>query len=180
MRWIRWIGSAILTGACALSVVLYLVSAGQYMALHDGPLWIRSHLVTLHDGCLTWWQTPGNPNFKYNFESWRLLIASMLGLVLLWRPRTVRELAEPDRVGALVIVVNSVACAVGSGTAWAAVLLLDVLAFITVVRWLAFLSGRAIRRRRSPPGFCRCGYDLRATPDRCPECGAVPSRDTPI
>jgi hypothetical protein len=47
--------------------------------------------------------------------------------------------------------------------------------------WLILLAPLRISRARpyfrQMSGCCfTCGYDLRATPDRCPECGMVPSK----
>jgi hypothetical protein len=49
-----------------------------------------------------------------------------------------------------------------------------VLALLPAARGTSLLRRHLRTRRRRRLGHCRrCGYDLRATPQRCPECGAV-------
>ena len=51
------------------------------------------------------------------------------------------------------------------------------LALLTGILPTAWAVGRWRRRRTIAAGCCpNCGYDLRATPEKCPECGAVRSQ----
>jgi hypothetical protein len=42
---------------------------------------------------------------------------------------------------------------------------------------ILLLNKQRIAEKRARTGFCfKCGYDLRATPARCPECGLIPAK----
>jgi hypothetical protein len=58
---------------------------------------------------------------------------------------------------------------------WIPYWLLAILFAVSPAWWLIVTRRRRIQKQRRLNGQCiRCGYDLRATPDRCPECGAEP------
>ena len=51
-----------------------------------------------------------------------------------------------------------------------------VLALLGVAKWAADVPKRLQVQHRQRRGLCaECGYDLRATPGRCPECGTIPA-----
>jgi hypothetical protein len=62
--------------------------------------------------------------------------------------------------------------------AWAWVMPYWIVAAAPLITSLALLYRRQarIRKKRDPRSCQLCGYDLRATPERCPECGAIPAK----
>lgn len=56
---------------------------------------------------------------------------------------------------------------------WAATAIFAALPAVRLVNWLR-------SRKRANSGLCvKCGYDLRASPERCPECGAITPANPP-
>jgi hypothetical protein len=76
-----------------------------------------------------------------------------------------------DNIGRLTVPTGNI---VWSGRSWHLVLPYWLLATLTGLLPFSWLTLWRRRLKRLGSGRCRaCGYDLRATPDRCPECGAT-------
>ena len=143
--------------SAALSLVLFIATAALWARTIWRPMYILVRPVTL-------------------LERGYLIYANegRLALMVLWvgsgekRQENEHELAGFRVVRRSEIVVGQNSTAV-EAPFWFLVIISGALP-----SWWALNARRRRRLRRLEGGRCvKCGYDLRATPDRCPECGAA-------
>ena len=168
------LGRIVLNGLTVLSLILALGVAGSWVRSYwrydivqcnanDGrsTRWIEASNARFHCGTqrlgmtILYWKIHPGFNYRVNaaYDDGPGLENGFLGFRWGHRVRLPRTIARTE-------------VAVPHAYVFALFAALPALRFY---RWFR-------RVRRVLPGHClKCGYDLRATPDRCPECGTMPT-----
>ena len=150
-RGLLHLASALSLLLCAATVAVWVRGDRRYV---DTRLFGSHPEIIVRDGVLVWL----NGGIVFDIELWRILgglIVISVALVL-WR-----QLHTTVGIAVLAGLIHLAACGLAPPLAFPVVFLFDVL-----------MIAISIPRRKPRAGLCQtCGYDLRATPDRCPECG---------
>jgi hypothetical protein len=165
LGYVRRLGRIPLTALTALSLILFAATVALWVRSYwtADQFWPRGYLVVSEAGAIYAIRTTIDGERGPPF--WETVEAGKLGVIeheageRVRRTRPLRFIRQPSPSPTpiwLVIVAD-----------WFLVVLLAALPSYRIVR----------RLRRPPPGRCAdCGDDLRATPERCPECGTATSR----
>jgi hypothetical protein len=164
----------VLNAATILSTLLCVGVVVLWVRSHRGPLTYSTntfgnpHRIEWHDGLVALYNLGERPMTSDEYLTWMLRTQEIKPgeEVLIVRPGARPTPPPPPMMRG--------EREVGSMPA----LWLSAAFIVLPALWLTKASRQRIRRRREiNQHLCqRCGYDLRATPDRCPECGVAPSK----
>jgi hypothetical protein len=174
-RWLFNVLAGLLLALCVVTIAIWVTGWEPYsqVALSDRWVWygaIESRPAEMSVAFCHFFPTPiigsqsGSaltaPASHVNSGGWRF---NRWGIAVGHQPALSR-----NRAGNVILLGYSWW---GSVPDWVIIVALATLAVV------ALKLGRRLKREIEP-GICTvCGYDLRASPERCPECGTIPSKD---
>ena len=179
-----------LTQACAFFLLAAVLASWLASFSHPHGVALngyRRHSIVIDSGVIQFRRGSKTDVVQHGWNAWSIEEVGFQPIdepaTIIWRPREMRMVFSPWRIyqEGEILIGSEVpepstgrTTMLGERTRVVAIAHWPIAAALAMpVGWWVIGVRRRLVRRRLSAGLCpRCGYDLRATPTRCPECGA--------